>query len=63
MLSKSSKKMKKDDNNILKPFRCFKCGKLLAMENIIVGTVEIKCKSCKELNIAVGEYGIVIDKI
>ena len=31
-------------------FRCRKCGHLLAKEEILFGTLEIKCYSCNELN-------------
>ena len=32
------------------PFRCKKCGKLLAYEKILIGTIEIKCTRCKVNN-------------
>lgn len=51
----------KNNGSELKPFRCWKCGRLLAKENILVGVVEIKCKSCKEINLAIGEYEIIDD--
>lgn len=28
----------------MKEFRCEKCGKLLAMENVMAGSIEIKCQ-------------------
>ena len=51
----------KNNGTELKPFRCWKCGRLLAKEHILVGVVEIKCKSCKETNLAIGEYEIIDD--
>lgn len=44
------------NNEKLRPFRCHHCGGLLAMEYILVGAVEIKCRWCKAINVAVGEY-------
>ena len=37
----SKKKMK---------FKCRQCGKLLAYEKILLGTIEIKCPRCKTVN-------------
>jgi len=56
-----SKKQVNSNTEELRPFRCYNCGKLLAKENILVGVVEIKCKSCKAMNLAVGEYELSLD--
>ena len=49
---------KKNEEGELAPFRCFRCGRLLAKEAILVGIVEIKCKNCKAINTLVGEYSL-----
>lgn len=35
----------------MQEFRCKKCGRLLAMEDIRQGELEIKCKYCKTFNV------------
>jgi len=34
-------------------WRCRGCGKLLAREKILIGALEIKCKSCKTKNLII----------
>jgi phage FluMu protein Com len=44
-------KLNQDD---LKPVRCISCGRFLGMENIKVGIVRLKCKSCKQWTVLLG---------
>jgi len=45
--------MKNNKNRMsnIEEFRCEKCGKLLAKEEILYGQIEIKCYACNHYNI------------
>lgn len=40
-----------DLNLELKEFHCSNCGRFLALVAIVEGTIAIKCRRCKELNV------------
>jgi phage FluMu protein Com len=35
----------------MKEYHCANCGRFLALQAIIEGTIAIKCRRCKELNV------------
>jgi phage FluMu protein Com len=34
-----------------RPFRCSRCGRLLCLEKLVEGTLKIKCRRCKSMNV------------
>jgi len=41
-----------DDYNIdFKEYHCSNCGRFLCLQAIVEGTIAIKCRRCKELNV------------
>lgn len=40
-----------DLNVDVREFHCSNCGRFLAMVAIVEGTIAIKCRRCKELNV------------
>lgn len=43
--------MAKKKEDIFRQFRCVRCGKLLAREDIKKGNLEIKCRACGAINL------------
>lgn len=44
-------KLPEDLNARLREYHCANCGRFLAFQAIVEGTVVIKCRRCKEYNV------------
>jgi len=45
------KKLSEDYNILFKEYHCSNCGRFLALQAVVEGTIVIKCRRCKEYSV------------